>query len=52
MYGLLGGYDNMWLRETIIWSSGIWRYILDILDIFMVGNLQNILMEHDICLTS
>ncbi len=57
MYGLLG-YDYIWLRYNYlkIWNLRVQKKFLAMhitnqklsFDIFTVGNLQNIFMEHDL----
>ncbi len=61
MYGLLG-YDNIWLRvqkkknvEKIVFKVVQIKFLAMHIanqelsfDIFIVGNLQNIFMEHDL----
>ncbi len=59
MYGLLG-YENIWLRYNYlkIWNLRVPFLAMHITNqklsfvIFMVGNLQNIFMEHGLYLIS
>ncbi len=59
MYGLLG-YENIWLRYNYlkIWNLRVQFLAMHInnqklsFDIFTVGNLQNIFMEHGLYLIS